>query len=83
MAFQFTFSEEALVYLRKLDDKTSKRILDKLETTSENPIRFFERLAGREEHKLRVGDYRLIAKILIKENTVFILSIGHRKNIYK
>ena len=41
------------------------------------------RLVGREEYKLRVGDYRVIANILNKEKKVVVRSLGHRKNIYK
>lgn len=83
MSFSITFSEEALAQLRKLDNETVKRILDKIEDASANPAHFFGRLAGREEYKLRVGDYRIIAKVLFTENKIFILSLGHRKNIYK
>ena len=81
--FEFIFSDEALAQIKKLDNKTAKRMLDKLESTSSNPLHFFERLTGREESKLRIGDYRLIAKIMVNEQKVFILSLGHRKNIYK
>ena len=83
MRSSIIFSDEALAQLRGLDNKTAKRILDKLEDASSNPSHFFERLVGREEYKIRIGDYRVVAKILFKENTIFILSLGHRKNIYK
>lgn len=83
MAFEFVFSDEAYSQLKKLDNKTTKRILDKIKKTSENPTRFFERLSGREEHKLRSGDYRVIAKIMVNDQKVFIMSLGHRKKIYK
>ena len=83
MSFKFIFSEEAPSQLKKLDNKTAKRILDRLESTIENPVHFFERLVGREDYKLRAGDYRVIAKIAHNEKTIFILSLGHRKNIYK
>jgi mRNA interferase RelE/StbE len=83
MTYRFVFSEEALSQLRRLDNKTAKRLLDKLESSAENPARFFERLAGREEYKMRVGDYRIIARVLQSEKRVFIMSLGHRKNVYK
>lgn len=83
MTFKFIFSEEALFQLKKLDNETAKRILDRIEKAAENPTHFFERLAGRDDYKLRTGDYRILAKIMFKEKTVFILSLGHRKNIYK
>jgi len=83
MTFKLIFSEEALLQLRKLDNKTAKRIVDKLETSLENPLHFFERLTGRDDYKIRIGDYRVIAKIFHTEKTIFIMSLGHRKNIYE
>ena len=83
MTFRLLFSEEALSQLKKLDNRAAERILDKLDATCENPVRFFERLVGREECKIRIGDYRVLAKISHNDSTIFIQSLGHRKNIYK
>ena len=46
-------------------------------------ICIFVKLKGREEFKLRVGDYRVIASIDDKHKRIEVLLIGHRKNIYK
>ncbi len=81
--FKIKYSEEALEQLKKLDNSVAKRILDKLDSTIENPMHFFERLVGREDYKFRIGDYRVIAKILHNEKIIFVWSLGHRKNIYK
>lgn len=83
MTFKIVFSDEALYQLKKLDNKTAKPVLDKIESASENPLHFFERLSGRDEYKLRAGDYRIIANILQNDKTIFVRSLGHRKNIYK
>jgi mRNA interferase RelE/StbE len=80
--FAAIFSDEALSYLKKLDDKAAERILDKIDGSLAAPERFFKRLSGREEFRLRIGDYRAIARILVQEKKVFIISIGHRKNVY-
>lgn len=83
MPFKIIFSDEALYQLKKLDNKTAKRVLDKIESASKNPLHFFERLSGRDEYKLRAGNYRVIANILQNDKTIFVRSLGHRKNIYK
>lgn len=83
MTYRLVFSEEALSQLRRLDNNTAKRLLNKLESSAGNPARFFGRLAGREEYKMRAGDYRIIARVLHSEKSVFVMSLGHRKNIYK
>lgn len=83
MPFKITFSEEAFRQLKKFDNLIVKRILSKIDSAAENPTHFFQRLAEREEFKLRACDYRIIAKILFNEKTIHVLSLGHRKNIYE
>lgn len=83
MSFKLEFSEEALSQLKKLDNQTAERILEKISSSTEDPAHFFERLAGRDEYKLRVGDYRVIARILQNDKSILVMSVGHRKNIYK
>ena len=41
------------------------------------------KLTGRDGWRIRMGDYRIIYKINNRENTITILHIGHRKNIYR
>ena len=61
--FEVEYSEESLFQLRGLDVSVSKRIIRKIESTRSDPHRFFVRLVGRTEYKLRVGDYRVIVDI--------------------
>jgi mRNA interferase RelE/StbE len=77
------YDEEALQNLEELEKKIRKRIFEKIFSTKENPFHYFERLTGRGEYKLRVGDYRVIADIDEKTKRISILFIDHRKNIYK
>jgi mRNA interferase RelE/StbE len=77
------YDEEALQNLEKLEKKIRKRIFKKIISTKENPFHYFERLTGRGEYKLRVGDYRIITDIDEKTKKISILFIDHRKNIYK
>ncbi|MHB8361464.1 MAG: type II toxin-antitoxin system RelE family toxin [Thermoplasmataceae archaeon] len=81
--FEVDYSEEALFQLRGLDIPTAKRIIQKIESTRSDPHRFFARLLGRTEYKLRVGDYRVIADIEENRKVIIVRSLGHRKNIYK
>ncbi len=77
------FDEKALNYLEKLPKDISKRIFKKLQDTKENPHRHFERLTNREEYKLRVGNYRVIAEIENNKLLILVLIIGHRSKVYK
>lgn len=82
MPYKIIFSEGAGTQLKRLDRTSAARIIKKLESIAENPNRFMARLENREELKLRIGDYRLIAMVLPKENTIFIIAAGHRRDIY-
>ena len=49
---------------------------------SENPFsKDIKRLKGSNDFRLRVGDYRVIFSI--EKETIQILKVGHRKNIYE
>ena len=81
--FDIEYSDEAIFQLKGLDTQIAKRIVQKIENTRSDPHRFFVRLVGRTEFKLRVGDYRVIAEIEENRKVIIIRSLGHRKNIYK
>lgn len=41
------------------------------------------RLQGRDEFKLRVGDYRIIYEFDIPRNEIYLIAMGHRRDVYK
>ncbi len=81
--YKLIFEKRALHILNKFDDKIKERIWKKLQDCKENPFRFFEKLVETRGFKLRVGDYRVIVDIDRKNETINILKIGHRKNVYE
>ena len=42
-----------------------------------------QRLQGRPEFKLRVGDYRVLYEFDIRGGRIFLHYVGHRREIYK
>ena len=81
--YEIVFDEKAIGFLEKLDKHLKDRIFKKIMSTKENPFHFFERLEGRKDYKLRIGNYRVIADINQANKTIEITLIGHRKNVYK
>ena len=81
--YEIIFDEKAIEFLNKTEYKIKKRIFEKSISTKEKPFRYFERLAKRDEYKLRVGNYRVIVDIDKNSKKIKILLIGQRKNIYK
>jgi mRNA interferase RelE/StbE len=41
------------------------------------------RLKGRSEYRLRVGDYRIIYEFDRQRNILYLLTLGHRREIYR
>ncbi|WP_235185551.1 type II toxin-antitoxin system RelE family toxin [Desulfonatronum thiodismutans] len=42
-----------------------------------------EKLTGQERYRLRQGNYRIVYSIQDDELTVWIVTIGHRKGVYR
>ena len=83
MNYEILFDEEVIKFLEKLQPDLKKQIYYKIVSTKNNPFHFFERLSGRVDYKLRVGDYRVIADIDESKYLIQITLVGHRRNIYK
>ena len=80
--YELVFDSKAIEFLEKAEKQLAERIWGKLQSVKENPKHFFERLEGRDDYKLRVGDYRVIADIDESSKKIRISLIGHRKNVY-
>lgn len=88
MAWRVEFTETADRQLDELDATQSKRILKFVQklTRLGNPRSLGEALHGPrfgEFWKYRVGDYRLICKIEDDRLIVFVVKIGHRREVYR
>lgn len=81
--YDVRLEDPAKRFLRKLDAPTQKIIIKKLKELRTNPELgkpLVGKLAGL--WSLRIGKYRAIYQIRKNELIVFVLRIGHRKNIY-
>jgi mRNA interferase RelE/StbE len=81
--FSVEFSELAEKQLNKLEDPVKIRIISSLERIKVRPFYFVKKLIGSPYFRLRVGDYRLILDIKENKLIIFVIEIGHRRNIYK
>jgi len=73
-------SETARDRLADLEADVRERIKDALREI--NPDRDLSRLSGEDVYKCRVGDYRVIADWDRQEDTVYVLTVGHRSTVY-
>jgi len=64
--------------------KDLKRVLDRIKTLEENPRPIgCEKLMGQERYRLRQGRYRIVYSIQDDEMSIWIVKVGHRKDIYR
>ena len=80
--YSLVYSETALKQLKKLEKNIQERIISTLERIRIRPHHHVMRLVGVPYFKLRVGDYRLILDVKDDKLMIFIIELGHRKNIY-
>ena len=85
MAYSIKWDKRAYKELKELETKDSINILNNVNKLYEHPYSSGKNLKGKFKNKmrLRIGDFRLIYWIEEKEKTVWIIAIGHRKEIYK
>jgi mRNA interferase RelE/StbE len=83
MAFILVYTKSAVDNIRKLDIVAKKRIKKKLEEYAKNPLYYAKRLAhfAIGEYRWRVGNYRIVFDI--KDRTIIVLRIRHRREIYQ
>jgi mRNA interferase RelE/StbE len=85
MSYTIQYKSESLANIEQLDRQIQSRIIKKIIWLAENfeditPLALSANLVG--AYKLRVGDYRVIYEFSEVDETISILTIGHRGEIY-
>ena len=88
MVWNVELTATALKQLKRIDRKWQSEILDYLEdeiAVLDNPRKRGKPLLRDKKGlwRYRVGDYRIICQILDKDLVLVVVTIGHRKNVYK
>ena len=84
-------SQATEIYAREFDtiffklppavqDRIEGRIRDMGQRLASFP---HQRLQGRPEFRLRVGDYRIIYGFDVQRNEVLLVTLGHRREVYR
>ena len=82
--YKVYFRESVEKDLNTLPKKDLKRILQRIKMLEDNPRPpGCEKLTGQERYRFRQGNYRIVYSIQDYEHTVWIVKVGHRKNVYR
>lgn len=85
MAWAVRFIAAAEKQLSKLDRPVQRRILKFLEELAQgNPRDKGKALQG-DEHawRYRVGDFRIVCDLVDREMVVYVIRVGHRREVYR
>ena len=88
MAWVVELSDTAARAIERLDRSAARRILAFLRdrvATAEDPRRIGRSLVGtrRGLWRYRVGDHRLICEIQDNRTVVLVVTVGHRREVYR
>lgn len=84
MRYQVILTKSAQKELDRLPDDIANRILARLAGLATNPRPAdVKKLKGRDAWRIRVGDYRVIYEIHDRVLQVIVITVGHRREIYR
>jgi len=84
-SYTIVFSKSAEKSLRSLDKSTQKKVLEKIRQLQSNSQNLdIKKLKSRYQlYRLRIGTYRVIYSLEHERVIIYIITVGHRKEIYE
>jgi len=84
MKYQVILPKSVQKELDRLPDDVARRILARLAGLETNPRPAdVKKLKGRDAWRIRVGDYRVIYEVHDQVLQVIVITVGHRREIYR
>ncbi len=84
MKYEILIVSAAERELDKLPTPVHTRVSRRILSLESNPRpRGAKKLSGREEYRLRIGDYRVLYAIDDKGRVVTVFAVGHRREVYR
>jgi len=84
MDYSLSFSKLALKKLDKINDPYYSNIKTAISNLTQNPRpKGCKKLKGREGYRIRIANYRVIYDVFDNELIIDVITLGHRKDIYK
>jgi mRNA interferase RelE/StbE len=84
MKWRVVFVRSAEKELAKLSTNIQLRVGQAIRSLEDHPFPGqAKRLKGREEFRIRVGDYRVLYTVEHKARVLTILAIGRRREVYR
>lgn len=83
-AYSVFFRESVHKDLRAIPKRDLARILERISALAEGPRPAgCEKLTGGERYRVRQGDYRIVYSIEDDRLEVWVVKVGHRRDVYR
>jgi len=83
-AYSIFFRKSVEKDLGRIPKRELLRIMDQVQALAGNPRPLgCEKLSGQERYRVRQGRYRIIYSVQDEELTVWVVKVGHRKDVYR
>jgi len=84
MSYRVEILRSAQKRLAKIDPINRKQIIDAVRLLAEEPRPLgSKKLSGRQAWRIRISNYRVIYEVKDRELIVLVVTVGHRKEIYR
>ena len=84
MRYQVILPKSVQKELDRLPDEIAQRIMIRLTGLETNPRPAdVKKLKGRDAWRIRVGDYRVIYEVHDRVLQVIVITVGHRREVYR
>lgn len=82
--YRVEIKKSAVKEIEHLPRRDIKAVLEKIESLSDNPRPHdCKKLSTQEKYRVRCGNYRILYSIEDDILIVFVVKVGHRKNVYR
>ena len=82
--YEISIKKSAIKELEKIPKKELHKIVKKIQALSSDPRpQGSQRLSHKEQYRIRQGDYRAVYSIDDDNLNVYIVKVGHRKEVYR
>jgi mRNA interferase RelE/StbE len=82
--YEILFKESVWKDLKKIPKRELKKIFSRVEKLCNDPRPMgCEKLTGEELYRIRQGNYRIVYSLQDNELTVWVIKVGHRKDVYR
>ena len=81
--YKVLLKKSAAKELEKVPEKDRKKVIKNIRDLSLDPRpQGVKKLSGQEKYRIRQGNYRILYQIVDEELIIYVVGVGHRKDIF-